>query len=139
MIKIEINEHKLSEFKYVEVIKFKNKGLMINRSDSSPRLEQVYREYVEFTNDSHIVSPLSILFMALSHVVILADLLVKLAPNNYLVQNITYLGVSPMLLEIVISDQNLAHLLNIIIMVILMSPLYAVLTIICQGYWCTHS
>ena len=112
---------------------------MINRSDSSPRLEQVYREYVEFTNDSHIVSPLSILFMALSHVVILADLLVKLAPNNYLVQNITYLGVSPMLLEIVISDQNLAYLLNIIIMVILMSPLYAVLTIICQGYWCTHS
>ena len=109
---------------------------MINRSEEeSPKFDQVYRQYVQFINDSYIVSPLSILLLAISHVVILTDLLVKLSPDNNLVKEITYFGISPMLLEVNLSSQSFALFVNIVIIMMLTAPLVSILTIVYYCYW----
>lgn len=109
---------------------------MINKNeDSRPTLDQVYREYIEFVNEVPIPFPLSILMLAIPHVVILADLLLKLTPDSIFIQNLAYLGISPMLYGLNEQAASLSYIINTGILVILLSPVGVILIILYQVYW----
>lgn len=98
-------------------------------------MEQVYQEYIEFINGFNISRPISVLMMAMADVVILTDLLLQLAPENVLVQNLSYLGISPMLFSIDGESHTMGITIDCTVLIMLMSPLITLGTILYHTYW----
>lgn len=73
--------------------------------------------------------------LAISHIVLLADLLLKLSPDNIFIQNLAYLGISPMLFTLNQQATSLSYIINGSMLLILLSPLAVLLTIVYQSYW----
>lgn len=73
--------------------------------------------------------------LAIPHIVILADLILKLNPDNIFIQHLAYLGISPMLYGLSIQAASLSYIINIAILLILLSPVGVLLIILYQAYW----
>lgn len=73
--------------------------------------------------------------LAIPHVVILADLLLKLTPDSIFIQHLAYLGISPMLYGLNEQAASLSYIINTGVLVMLLSPVGVLLIILYQAYW----
>jgi hypothetical protein len=65
----------------------------------------------------------------MSSVIILADLLYTLAPNDSFIRQLTYLGISTAIMEIITSASSIVfYLLAAKIILLLLSPIIAIVT-----------
>jgi hypothetical protein len=91
------------------------------------RLSEASREYVEFLSELRISQPFASILLAMSNVILLGDLLYALAPSDSFIRQLTYLGLSTAVLELVANAQPiLFYLLAANIVLLLLAPAVAV-------------
>jgi hypothetical protein len=97
-------------------------GIMSELRGPGSRLYEAYREYVEFLSELRISPPFSTILLAMSSLILLADLLYALAPDDSFTRQLSYLGLATAIKQAVATTPSLLWVVGAGIVGALLAP-----------------